>query len=63
MQMPVMDGIEATRAIRQASDSITVIGYTSSLPEAEEDMVAAGAAASFSKHDCKSLIGFIRSLG
>jgi CheY-like chemotaxis protein len=50
LRMPVMDGLEATRAIRQRHPHITVVGFTSANdPVAAQAMLDAGADAHFDK--------------
>lgn len=60
MQMPVMDGAEATRLITERWPGVEVVGYTSSALEAHDAMCAAGAVESFDKGDLKELLAFIR---
>lgn len=61
MQMPVMNGLEATRRIKEQWPQVEVVGYTSSGPqEAQGALEEAGAARSFDKTDLKELLEFIR---
>ncbi len=62
LQMPIMDGLEATRAIRENNDTITIVGYTSSHEEAPAAMTTAGALRSFTKSDYEQLVEFVSSL-
>lgn len=61
LQMPIMDGVEATRAIKQLWPLVEVIGFTSSSVDGHDAMSEAGATESFSKTDVKGLLGFIRA--
>lgn len=61
LQMPVMDGVEATRAIKEAWPHIEVVGFTSSGHlEGHDRMCGAGASDSFEKGDMKQLLNLIR---
>lgn len=61
LQMPVMDGAEATRAIKERWPLVEVIGFTSSALDGHDAMCGAGATESFNKGDLKELLDFIRS--
>lgn len=60
VQMPEMDGIEATRVIKQRWPHITVLGYTA-LAHADQvnDLLEAGAAANYFKDDYMGLLDAI----
>ena len=61
LQMPRMDGISATRRIKEEWPQVDIVGFTSSGPEdGHGQMAAAGAVASFDKHQLKELLDFIR---
>lgn len=62
MKMPVMDGLDATRAITSRWPHVIVVGFMSSGHEDwHEAMREAGAAASFEKRDVQKLLAFVRS--
>lgn len=61
LQMPVMDGVEATRAIKERWPLVEVVGFTSSSLDGHGAMCGAGASESFNKGDLKQLLEFIRS--
>lgn len=61
LQMPVVDGVEATRGIREQWPDVEVVGFTSSANvEGGDAMRAAGATASFEKNEMKELLELIR---
>jgi CheY-like chemotaxis protein len=61
LQMPVMDGIDATREIKSRWPRVEVVGFTSSgRRDVHDKMVEAGAADSFDKGQIKSVLEFIR---
>ena len=50
LQMPVMDGIEATKEIKERWPEVTVFGYTAQVhSDRVNDLLAAGATANFYK--------------
>jgi CheY-like chemotaxis protein len=56
-RMPVMDGLEATRIIREKFPTIEVIGFTAyEDPNMRESMLTAGAIANVTKTDLPELI-------
>ncbi len=56
-RMPVMDGLEATRAIRERFPGVQVIGFTAyEDPNMREAMLNAGAMANVTKTDLPELI-------
>lgn len=56
-QMPIMGGIEATRAIKDRYPDVDVFGYTSvPFAEAEKEMIEAGATLSFDKLHIEELL-------
>jgi CheY-like chemotaxis protein len=56
-RMPVMDGLEATRIIRERWPRIEVIGFTAyEDPNMRESMLSAGAIANVTKTDLPELI-------
>lgn len=61
MQMPTVDGAEATRQIKALFPHVVVLGYTSD-PSSADQLSAAGADALFLKPDWRSLRDHIRSL-
>jgi CheY-like chemotaxis protein len=52
--MPVMDGLEATRRIRDRYPHVEIVGFSGSVPA--ETFMAAGASAAFSKPDITALV-------
>ena len=61
MQMPVVDGAQATRQIKALFPHVVVIGYTSD-PSSAGELNAAGPDASFLKPDSRALRDHLRSL-
>jgi len=62
MYMPVMDGLEATHAIRSADAPPEVVAFTSSIDgRLNEAFLAEGAAAHFDKGEMTSLIAYIKA--
>ena len=62
LQMPRLDGISATRQIKEQWPQVEVVGFTSSGPDdGHGQMAAAGATTSFDKHELKELLDFIRA--
>ena len=62
IQMPVMDGMTATREIRKRWPSIEVVGFSSARhPSDRADLMAAGAVESFDKRDIRPLIDFVQA--
>ncbi|MDP9068013.1 MAG: response regulator [Actinomycetota bacterium] len=60
-QMPVMDGVEATRAIKERWPQVEVVAFTSSGHlQGHHEMRDAGATAAFDKSDLKPLLNLIR---
>ena len=56
-RMPVMDGLEATRAIKESSPSVEVVGFTAfEDPNMREAMLEAGALANVNKTDLQDLM-------
>ncbi len=56
-RMPVMDGLEATRHIRERFPEVDVIGFTAyEDPNMREAMLSAGAVANVTKTDLHELI-------
>ena len=56
-RMPVMDGLEATRVIKERFPSIAVIGFTAyEDPNMREAMISAGAISNVTKTDLPELI-------
>jgi CheY-like chemotaxis protein len=49
INMPVMDGVEATRAITRQHPNVKVVAFTSADPDAARQMIDAGATTSFDK--------------
>lgn len=61
LQMPVMDGAEATRAIKAQWPQVEILAFTSSgADRGHETMRSAGATQSFHKGDLKELLDLIR---
>ena len=61
LQMPVMDGITATREILARWPHLEIVGFTSTRRPGEPDALReAGAVDGFEKTDIKSLMDFIR---
>lgn len=61
LQMPRLNGIEATKRIKELWPQVDVVAFTSSGPDdGRAQMAAAGAVASFDKHQLKELLDFIR---
>ena len=59
-RMPVMDGLEATRIIREKFPTIEVIGFTAyEDPNMRESMLTAGAIANVTKTDLPELIDLL----
>lgn len=57
VQMPEMDGVEATRIITERWPHITVLGYTAvAHADQVDDLLAAGAQANYFKDDYASLV-------
>jgi CheY-like chemotaxis protein len=54
--MPVMSGLEATRAIKKRHPHVAVLGFTATPPPHATDLVEAGADAAFDKTDFAKLI-------
>ena len=60
-QMPGMNGVEATRAIKAVHPEIEVVGFTSSdEPELRDAFLEAGAAERFVKDDISPLVDHVR---
>jgi YesN/AraC family two-component response regulator len=62
LKMPVMDGIEATRQIKQVTPNADVVVY-SVTSEHTADIEQAGASDQFLKGDIEGLIGYLCSEG
>jgi DNA-binding NarL/FixJ family response regulator len=61
-RMPVMDGVEATKLLKERFPSIQVIGYTAyEDPEMRKRMLEAGASHNVAKTDIHSLIDLLRT--
>jgi CheY-like chemotaxis protein len=59
-RMPVMDGLEATRVIKERFPSIEVIGFTAyEDPNMREAMISAGAISNVTKTDLPQLINLL----
>ena len=58
LKMPVMDGIEATRQIKQSTPDVDVVIY-SVTSEHLEDIQEAGATDQFLKGDIEGLFGYL----
>lgn len=59
-RMPVMDGLEATRVIKERFPSIDVVGFTAyEDPNMREAMISAGAIANVTKTDLPKLIDLL----
>ena len=58
LKMPVMDGIEATRQIKQESPATEIVVY-SAAPEHINDIRAAGASDQFLKGDIEGLFDYL----
>ena len=57
VQMPEMDGIEATKIIKERWPHITVIGYTAvAHADQVDDLLAAGAESNYFKDDYAGLV-------
>ena len=60
VQMPEMDGIEATRIIKQRWPEVTVFGYTAMAHAHQvEELLQAGASANYFKEDYTGLLDAI----
>ncbi|MGH2748950.1 MAG: response regulator [Actinomycetota bacterium] len=60
IMMPVMDGIEATRTIKQRLPAVAVLGYSASDdPEKRSAMLAAGAYSCLVKTELEAIVPFI----
>jgi len=56
-RMPVMDGLEATRVIKESSSEVEVVGFTAfEDPTMREAMLEAGAVANVNKTDLQDLL-------
>ena len=56
-RMPVMDGLEATRAIKETFPGVDVVGFTAfEDPHMRESMLEAGAVANVNKTDLQDLM-------
>jgi DNA-binding NarL/FixJ family response regulator len=61
-RMPVMDGVEATKILKEKFPAIQVIGFTAyEDPEMRERMLEAGASHNVNKTDMHSLIDLLRT--
>jgi CheY-like chemotaxis protein len=61
-QMPGIDGVEATRLLRERHPSLRVVGFTSSgADEIHQAFLDAGAAAAFHKADVRKLADYVRA--
>lgn len=61
--MPVMNGVDATRQIRQIEAEVRIVSFTSSSLRAPQAMREAGAEAAFGKHDVESLVQYLLQTG
>jgi DNA-binding NarL/FixJ family response regulator len=62
-QMPGMNGVEATRAIKELDPDVTIIGFTSGDdPQLRVDYLAAGASEQFCKDQVSRLVEHLREL-
>ncbi|MGH9198941.1 MAG: response regulator [Acidimicrobiia bacterium] len=62
IQMPVMDGMTATKEITKRWPGIEVVGFSSARGASDRaDLMAAGAVESFDKKDIRALLDFLRA--
>lgn len=61
LEMPRVDGAQATREIRELMPHVTVVGYSSSGID-PSPLVEAGAVAAFDKPDLEGLLEMLRQL-
>jgi DNA-binding NarL/FixJ family response regulator len=61
-RMPIMDGVEATKLLKEKFPEIQVIGFTAyEDPDMRQRMLEAGASHNVNKTDILSLIDFLRT--
>jgi len=62
VMMPVMDGIEATRIIKERWPNVTVLGYSAAAhADSVDDLLQAGASANFFKGDYQQLLASVKA--
>ena len=62
-QMPGMNGVDATRLVRQRHPHVSVVGFTSSgEPSVHQHFLDAGAVAVFAKEHALELAAYVRGL-
>jgi len=62
-RMPVVDGVEATRRIREACPSVAVVAFASTNdPTVRDAFLPAGAAAFVDKRDVRGLLAAVRAV-
>jgi CheY-like chemotaxis protein len=62
VMMPRMDGVEATRQLKDAKSKSTVIGFTATSEEAVDEMLRAGAVAVIQKTHLSDLLSKLQQL-